>query len=63
MTQNDKLIIAISRLNGEFMGTISGVLSWDIPQELKDVLKAKYEALSKIDYLKEYKFSAELNEK
>jgi hypothetical protein len=35
MTQEDRVKIKLARLQGEFVGTLKGILWWDIPNELK----------------------------
>jgi hypothetical protein len=35
MTQEDRIKIKLARLQGEFVGTLKGILWWDIPNELK----------------------------
>jgi hypothetical protein len=37
--------IAFPRLLGEFVGTLKGLLLWDIPLKLKDILRAKLSEL------------------
>jgi len=38
MTELDRLKISYARLHGEFVGTLEGILFWDIPEELKERL-------------------------
>ena len=39
MNEEDKLKVQIARLEGEYIGTLKGILWWDIPNELKERLK------------------------
>ena len=41
MSKEDKLKIEIARLKGDFIGTLKGIIWWDIPNELKDKLDKK----------------------
>lgn len=41
MTSEDKLKIQIARLEGEFVGTLEGILLWELPKELKLKIKEK----------------------
>lgn len=41
MTPQQKLLIEVSRLRGEFIGTLEGFLFWDLPDELADKIKMK----------------------
>lgn len=41
MTQEDKIRIDFARLQGEFIGTLKGIMFNDIPKELKMKLQRK----------------------
>lgn len=43
--------IGVNRLLGEFIGTLSGVMAWDIPEELKSKLQSKLDELNKIEII------------
>ena len=47
MRKEDKLKIEIARLRGEFIGTLKGIVLWDIPDELKERLKDRIRELEK----------------
>jgi hypothetical protein len=40
-----KLICENARLTGEFIGTLKGILWWDIPAELKNKIENKIKEL------------------
>ena len=46
MTQEDKIKIKFARLQGEYVGTLKGILWWDIPKELKTKLE---DTISKLE--------------
>lgn len=39
MSEETKLKIEIARLQGEYTGTLKGILFWDIPSKLKERLE------------------------
>jgi hypothetical protein len=39
MNEEDKIKIKLARVRGEYIGTLKGILWWDIPNELKKILK------------------------
>ena len=39
MSEEDKLKIKLARVEGEYIGTLKGILWWDIPNELKEKLE------------------------
>ena len=39
MGEEDKLKVQIARLEGEYIGTLKGIIWWDIPNELKEKLE------------------------
>ena len=41
MSKEDKIKIKLARIQGEYIGTLKGILWWDIPNELKERLKAR----------------------
>ena len=43
------LKIKLARTKGEFIGTLQGILWWDIPEELKEKLEDKIKELKKDD--------------
>lgn len=49
MTKYVKLLLAYSRLLGEFRGLIQGITYWDLPKELKSKINTKIEELDKTD--------------
>ena len=40
-----KLQLKLARTKGEFIGTLQGILWWDIPEELKEKLENKIKEL------------------
>lgn len=40
MTEEQRLKIKLARLSGEFVGTLESILFWEIPEALKERLKA-----------------------
>lgn len=41
------LKLKLARTKGEFIGTLHGILWWDIPEELKEKLENKIKELEK----------------
>ena len=41
MSEEDKLKIKLARVQGEYIGTLQGILCWDIPNEIKERLKVR----------------------
>ena len=39
MNVEDKIKIKLAKIQGEYIGTLLGILWWDIPNELKEKLK------------------------
>jgi hypothetical protein len=39
MSEEDKLKIKLARVQGEYTGTLKGILWWDIPNKLKEKLE------------------------
>ena len=39
MEEQDKLKIKLARVQGEYIGTLKGILWWDIPNKLKEKLE------------------------
>ena len=39
MNKEDKIKIKLAKVRGEYIGTLKGILWWDIPIELKEKLK------------------------
>ena len=39
MLEEDKLKIKLARVQGEYIGTLKGILWWDIPNKLKEKLE------------------------
>lgn len=39
------LKLKLARIKGEFIGTLKGILCWDIPEELKQKLENKIKEL------------------
>jgi len=49
MTPEQKLLLQAHRLLGEYIGTLEGVLLWDIPEKLKDKLRTRLTELQKVE--------------
>jgi hypothetical protein len=47
MNEEDKIKIKLARVQGEYIGTLKGILWWDIPNELKERLKDRIVELEK----------------
>ncbi len=47
MNKEDKIKIKLARVQGEYIGTLKGILWWDIPNELKEKLKDRIVELEK----------------
>lgn len=46
-----RLQIQANRLLGEYIGTLEGIMKWNIPQELKDSLKEQLKQLRKMEII------------
>lgn len=45
MTQENQTKIKLAKLQGEFEGTLKGILCWDIPNELKSKIQEQINKL------------------
>ncbi len=47
MSEEELLKIKLARVQGEYIGTLKGIIWWDIPNELKEKLKLLIAELEK----------------
>ena len=47
MNEELHLKLKLARIKGEFIGTLEGILWWDIPEELREKLENKIKELNK----------------